>query len=199
MSETVGPRDGFSLSYALWSAACLLAFISSHEIEIAYGPLGFLVALLALPAAAIILSWMAFALARHLTGRRWRRVASILIGPPVMIGFALLLMSIGLDPTWLRFEMKKPEYLRDLAQRRSHDPRMAQWHWGDTGLAITASATYTIVFDESGQIALPSEQRSNGWRVRADRAEITSLLDPEHLGGVRKLDEHFYLVEQWFP
>jgi len=159
---------------------------------------GFLIIPIIILLALIILIWLGTAFAIHLVARRWRRIISIFVGPPIAFIFVLALSRAGYDLTWLRFEARKEEYMRELAQYPSYEPRMKQWHWGDRGFAITASSTYTIVFDESDEIALPPEHRSNGWRLRADRADVTSLLQAEYLRSIRKLSGHFYLVQQWF-
>jgi Kef-type K+ transport system membrane component KefB len=191
-------RDTFSFVYGFLCGAFFLLCASSSEIEMIYES-GFLVIPVILLLALVILGWLVTALAFHMIGRRWRRVLSVLAGPPVAFLLIVAWSHTGYDLTWLRFEAKKAGYVADLPQARSFEPRMQWWHWGDNGFVITATKSYSIVFDESDEIALPPKQRSNGWRVRADHADIAELIEEEHLGAIRKLDGHFYLVERWFP
>src|SRR5687768_7887341 len=99
MDSQPSRHDKFSLSYGLWCCACLLLFFSSHEIEVARPFAGFLIALMTVAAAVIILIWLAIALVRHVIRHRWRRVASILIGPPIAFVLVLLPIRAGFDLT----------------------------------------------------------------------------------------------------
>ncbi len=57
-------------------------------------------------------------------------------------------------------------------------------NWG--GFLPTVS--HGIVYDESGEVALPSSQRSQAWKKRAHRT------DAECVYGYTPVGRHFYLV-----
>jgi hypothetical protein len=66
---------------------------AANELDIAYGVFFLLLPLLIF--AVIVLSLYAIALARYIAGRRWRRLVSLVLGPPVACFLILLLFRAG--------------------------------------------------------------------------------------------------------
>ena len=94
----------------------------------------------------------------------------------------------------------KPIYASRLPSDRSQ-PRFAAWRWQDTSGPLQ-SFIYTLVYDDSGEIALPLEARSPAWRVRAEQASAALnrpwryVFDPSQQVRVKVEDKGapFYMV-----
>jgi hypothetical protein len=76
--------------------------------------------------------------------------------------------------------------------------RVVIFVWGRAGLAVTATSEYWLVYDESGEIALPDEERSQAWKDRANKEEHyftdeRCVVETHHLSG------HFYSIANHCP
>jgi hypothetical protein len=65
------------------------------------------------------------------------------------------------------------------------------FNWGVTGF-LDAASYYWLVYDESGEIALPDEERSQAWKNRVYPEH--GLVDEHCLTSTRRLSGHYYSV-----
>jgi hypothetical protein len=191
-------RDGFTASYFVWFLALLLFFVSLEELDVVFNLYLLIVPLLlvvGLPTLLLLL----FALTRDIALRRWRRLASWIVGLLVAIGAVSALVQLGFDPTWARLALMRGQYDRVVADlpRNDDSPRFRTFEWGDTGGAGTANVFRTLIYDESNEIALEPELRSLGWRDRMLASEDgRGVLRQEARGltTLRHVSGHFYLM-----
>lgn len=136
------------------------------------------------------------ALVIHAAESRPQRCWSVILGGVVAVGvFALL------NVCWhSQLAIWKPIYASQLPSDRSQ-PRFAAWRWQDTSGPLQ-SFIYTLVYDDSGEIALPLKARSPAWRARAEQASVALnrpwryVLDPSQQVRVKVEDKgtHFYMI-----
>jgi hypothetical protein len=200
--------DRFKFSYSLWMGLPALLFVVGHDLDRIFNLWLFLVPVIFIPAIVAAVLWL-IGLVRNAVLRRWRRVASIAAAPVIACSFFLLLGKLGIDPERIRFEYGRAYYLEQVGQipRVGNEPRFKIFNWGSTGGAAVVNVFHTLVFDESGEIALP--QQSSEWYLRAGKlcpgTQMCSILQalppakaPNHDIAVRKLRDHFYLVTEWY-
>lgn len=125
-------------------------------------------------------------------------------GLVVAIGAVFALAGFGLDPTWARLALTRGQYEQDVANlpRTDGAPRFKTFEWGDTGFAITASVSRTLIYDESGEVGLGSEQRSLAWRERLGASDEGRKVLRQEAGGhaiVKRISGHFYLLTESYP
>ncbi|EGY01091.1 transmembrane protein [Nitrospirillum viridazoti Y2] len=121
--------------------------------------------------------------------RRWRRALSLMLLPlaviPTLVWHQELARPLFLTGEILHFHALRPIYLgRIKAMPNIGAPKLALFIWGDW-----LATSYGVVYDESDEVALPSERRSDAWTSRADQTLLTCgySLDMD-FGG------HFYFV-----
>ena len=192
--------DGFTASYLVWFVALLLLSVSLEELDAAGRLSPFLFAPLLLATTLLLL----FALRRDIARRRWRRLVSWIVGLVVAIGAVFALARLGLDPTWARLALTRGQYERAVADLPHADgaPRFKTFVWGDTGFAVTASVSRTLVYDESGEVALGAEQRSQAWRERMLATDEGRRVLRQEAGGhaiVKRISGHFYVLTETYP
>jgi hypothetical protein len=184
-------RNRLTPSYSFGTVAITLFVSASQELDMALNLWVLLVPVLLLP-IALFLVGLAAALSIHLVWRRWRRVASILVGPPIASVCTLMLLQAGYDVTWMRFEATKSRYVHELEQNAS--PSYKVWQWGETGGVGTANAFYTLVYDESDAVA----KKEGPGAGDKDSPSVLSDAVVENSGmpwvSVRHIEGHFYLV-----
>ncbi|VIO69028.1 hypothetical protein [Bradyrhizobium ivorense] len=192
-------NDKFSISYFIWVLLIGLLFAFGSDLDRIFNLWLMLVPIIFLPALVVAAFWLA-ALIRNLWLKRWKRVTSIVVAPiAVCLIFASARMA-GISPEFLRFAIWKSHYIEQVEKLPPTDePRLATFDWGQTGGAGVANFIYTLVFDESDEIARAPEQRSRAWQDRMNRrCPGTTPCSPSDPAGfsiaVRKLDGHFYLV-----
>ena len=189
-------QNRFTLIYGLWTGAFLLFVDSVDELDMAFNLWILVIPIIALP-AILLLTWFVIALGIGIVRHRWRRVASVLLGPPLLAVAILLLLHAGFDASWLRFEFHKRSYLRDVAIRSGGTSGLVVWPWGETGGAATENSFYTLVYDESDRLNDVLEHRSgpgNDGSPSVLSGAVAPSEDQRPLVSVRHLDGHFYLV-----
>jgi hypothetical protein len=205
MERTVAERrDKFSLSYFVWIALLCLLFASGNDLDRIFNLYLALVPLLLLPALAIAIYW-GVALIRNIVLRRWRRVASVLAAPVMAYVMFAGAWAAGISSEWIRFEIGKSYYIDQVARLPdTGEPRFKTFDWGGTGGAAVTNIMYTLIFDESDEIALAPEARSKEWRQRAGKmcpgTMMCSILNPPEGFSVtvKRIEGHFYLVTEMF-
>jgi len=127
--------------------------------------------------------------------QKFRRAAALLLAP-VIVASPFLFPIIRLEYEALdliRFYLNKSQY-DAVIEKLSPTERASKvvfFKWGVTGI-LDAASYYWLVYDESGEIALPDEARSQGWK---DRVYPEHRLVDEHcLTSAHRLSGHYYTV-----
>ena len=190
--------DKFTVVYFLWTLVPLLIFAASNQLDRFLNLYLLVVPLVLLPAIVVVIALLA-SLVLNLVKLRWRRVLSVLVGPSVAFAIFVFADHQGLDADRIRFELTKSSYVKQTAQRSREggEPLLAKFDWGEIGGAGAANLFYTLVFDESDELALPEEQRSEQWkqRVNAKMPSLMRKVEGHHVD-VRRMEGHFYLVTE---
>jgi hypothetical protein len=206
--------DRFSCAYTCWTAAVALLVFIGNELDRTFHLYVFLIPVLGIPALVLLIALLISFGANVFTGR-WRRVASIVAAPLLVGSLFFLILRAGINEDWVRFELGKPNYLREVSKLPTSENgvRFKVWDWGSTGGAAVTNIDYYLVYDESDQVSLPLSSRSEDWKRTADQAAKSSngfyaTMHPESYTtdtenylkqiGVWHLDGHFYLVTQSF-
>ena len=198
MNAESSKDDKFSLVYFLWALVPLLLFAFGNSLDRFFNLYLLVVPLVFLSPIVVAVALLA-SLVLNLVKRRWRRVISVLLGPTVAVAIFVFAAHFGVDADRIRFELTKSAYLKQTAQmsREGGGPLLAKFDWGELGGAGVANIFYSLVFDESDEIALPEGQRSEQWKQRATE-KMPSLMRNEkgHDVDVRKMEGHVYLVTE---
>ena len=163
-------RDRFSITYAVWMALFLLLFYAGREIAIAsaFGLLTGLVVLLAAIVVAIGRCWRSLHCGYPISVSDGDASLSVLVGPFGAYALFWALGSAGIDVRQVRFELTKPHYLEQIAELPAGVPRFKVFKWGEIGGPLVQNGFFYLIYDESDEIALPSEKRSSHWRGRIE-------------------------------
>lgn len=179
---------------ALWLAASFSNTLTFWQTD------GFRTVTIVLLAGAAVfgLVYLPVVLVASLVRRRFRRVASALAGMAVLLGcFYVSPLGPGLFRLdYLRLMYWRQHYLEQVEQSRAAPPRLATFPWGATGGVLLGMLIYWLVYDESGEIARPTADRSPAWRARA-AAELPFFAGASsncREREVRHLDGHFHVL-----
>jgi hypothetical protein len=88
------------------------------------------------------------------------------------------------------------------SERGPDDLRFKVFDWGSVGGVSVGERFYTLVYDESDEIALPSDERTTAWKQRVGPgtgSQLYSILQPKdehHSTNVKLVEGHFYLVTE---
>jgi hypothetical protein len=165
----VDGRDQFSFSYFAWIVLVCLLFASGKDLDRVFNLYLALVPLLYIPALAVTIYWI-IALIRNLLLRRWRRVISILAAPLAAYLLFAAANAAGVNSEWIRFELWKHLYVDEIGRLANTDaPRIKFFDGGQTGGSRRSKFAYTVVYDESDEIARPPSERSTAWQDRATK------------------------------
>ena len=195
-------NDRFLWGFPLFALCCEVFLVWLTYLErFGAGPLisaFFLSVLVALAMIVIALVGVAF-----LFLRKFRRAAALLLAP-LIIASPMLFLSIvrcqyvAFD--WMRFQITKGKYLEEI-DKLSPAERASQiviFDWGREGMAGTAISEYWLVYDESGEIALPDEDRSQAWKDRAKQEKLF-LTDERCTFETYHVSGHFYSAANTCP
>jgi hypothetical protein len=128
--------------------------------------------------------------------RQGRRLASIAAAPFLAWAILATLGHMGFDPHWVHIQLQKRAYLEQIAHCDCGPDglRFKTFDWGGTG-DLFEKIDYTLVYDESHEIAFPVDKRTAAWKQRAgSAARWQSEEDDGFPTDVRALEGHFYLV-----
>ncbi|QXI31489.1 hypothetical protein HU752_014415 [Pseudomonas vanderleydeniana] len=118
----------------------------------------------------------------NLWTRRWRRLVCVVTAPAMTFGLFAVLWHYQIGADWIYFQFKRHEYEEQLRNLPGPHPRYNEWDWGATGSAISASSSYTLVYDETDT---PLEQFK---RRRSWAADLSA----------KAYGQHFFLVSEWY-
>ncbi len=198
--------DRFTFIWFVVFCLYLLLVSYSGELDRVFHLWIMIIPLLLLPAAAIVICWL-IVLVANIARRHWRRLISQIAAPVLAVALFAALLAMGVTTDRIRFEFNRRSYEAEIARLpQTGEPRFHKWVWGETGGAVGANFFYTLVFDESDEIALEPEQRSAAWQKR-----MTPHMCPkdwpscpiyESGGGksitVDRIAGHFYLVTELY-
>jgi len=126
---------------------------------------------------------------------RFRTALSTLLGClvlSVLLPFGPLLQRVSfetIDAT--RFFLRESHYTRIVEQLPSDSgSKLIVFNWGGS---FGGGVVYVLAYDESGEIALPADARSQSWKARASKQPYLSTVD-DCKSDVRRIKSHFYLV-----
>jgi len=199
--------DGFTPWYTVLTGVFFLLVWLSTELDRIFKLSILLVPFLALPGlvlAAILIT----SLGVNAFKRRWRRVISILVAPIIAWSLFSALDLVGVTTQRIRLELWKSDYLAQVAALPASEDgiRLKTWNWGDTGGGAAPNFFWTLVYDESDQIALPPSLWSAEWVQKTGQvgSPLYSVVHNRRDGmdyyvNVKHLDGHFYVVEELHP
>lgn len=134
-----------------------------------------------------------------LVKRRWARAAALVLVPlmlalPVVYDPILEYEFSILDLT--RFNLTKEKYTQviDKLSPAERASRIVIFDWGQMGMVPSTTHEFWLVYDESGEIALPEEQRSQAWKDKATR-EGSYFSDDRCVAKGYRLSGHYYFAE----
>ena len=198
--------DRYTPWYTVWTGTFFLLLWLSQDLDRIFHLYIALVPLLAIPAFVWLVT-LVIGLAANTFKRRWRRVISILVAPIIAGTFFLALEPLGVTTERIRLELWKSSYVAevDALPASDHGIRLKAWNWGTTGGAAAANLVWTLVYDDSDQIALPPSSWSAAWVQKTGQAgsPLYSVVhhtrdDQSYAVTVRHLGGHFYAVEELY-
>jgi hypothetical protein len=127
--------------------------------------------------------------------QKFRRAAALLLAPLII---AVPFLFPVHPPEYrvfdlVRFYLNKTRYDTVIEQLppAERSTKVIFFKWAVTGILDVASY-YWLVYDESGEIAVPDEERSQAWKDRVDPEY--RLVDPHCLTSTQHMSGHYYLV-----
>jgi hypothetical protein len=191
----------------VWTGAFFLLLWLSQDLDRIFNLYIMLVPMLAIPALAWIAA-LIIGLGVNVFKRRWRRIISIVAAPIIAGSFFLALEPLGVTTQRVRLELWKSDYLAQIDALPASDDgiRLKTWNWGETGGVAVPNFFWTLVYDESDQIALPPSSWSAEWVQKTGQvgSPLYSVVHNRRDGkdyyvSIRRLDGHFYVVEELYP
>ena len=193
--------DRFLWGFPLFALGCevFLAALNYFE-RITAG--SFFVMLLFL--ALIVLMILVIALAGIVALLRGRfKCAAALLLAPFMIAAPFLFPILRYEEFFfdlIRFHFTKGAYVEivDKLSPAERASRILFFDWGHAGYVGSSGSDYWLVYDESGEIALPEEERSQSWKDRANK-EKRYFSDEKCLAEAHRLGGHYYSAAMRCP
>jgi hypothetical protein len=207
VSGNAARSDRYTPWYTVWTGAFFLLLWADRDLDRIFNLYILLVPMLAIAALAWAAT-MVIGLGVNTFKRRWRRVVSIAAAPIIAGAFFLLLGRLGVTTEHIRLELWKSEYLAQVNALPASDDgiRLKTWNWGETGGVAVPNFFWTLVYDESDQIALPPSSWSAEWVQKTGQvgSPLYSVVHKRRDGkdyyvSVKRLDGHFYVVEELYP
>ena len=127
-----------------------------------------------------IVIWCGFA---ALLRRRWRRLASMLVFPVLLIAALPAGFATDYVTSWLTFAANKSRYLAEAQKAAKAGERY--WFW-DLGGYVVIGFNRTVVWDARDDATFPTAQQMESWDVQFPLTWYRV---------VQKLGPHFYLLE----
>jgi hypothetical protein len=187
-------RSSFFIPYGWILAAIVCASAGPTSVTLAWAFFAFtfgpeFVVLLWFLAAVAAAGFAMLAAVR----RQWRWVAAAI---PLPLSLALLPINSG--ALWwftmsageeLHFRVARAGYLRDIERiPTNRGPRLAVFVLSEDGF-MGISNEHLAVYDESDEIMLPDQERSDAWKARAKETYLDY-----GIGQWRPMGDHFYIV-----
>jgi hypothetical protein len=186
------PNDAFLWGYPLFALCCEIILATLTYLERTGGSSLILAFLLFIPIALVMIV-LALVGVFSLVRGRFKRAAALLLAPFIL--FSPFIFPIGpleymtLDS--MRFYLNKGKYAEviDKLPPVERASKVVFFYWGVTGF-LSATTDYWLVYDESGEIALPDEERSQAWKDRVYPEQ--HLVDDHCVTSAYRLSGHYY-------
>jgi len=193
--------DRFLWGFPLFALCCEVFLAALTYLErIRAG--SFLVMLLFLALVVVIMLVIAVVGVIALLRGRSKRAATLLLAP-FIIATPFLFPVLRYEEfafDLIRFHFTQGTYAEVVdglspAERAS---RILFFDWGNEGFVASAGSQYWLVYDESGEIALPVEERSQSWKERANK-EKRYFSDEKCLAEAHRLSGDYYSAAMRCP
>jgi hypothetical protein len=184
------PDDRFLWGYLLFAVCSAIILATFMHLDI---PLVLTLYLFALVALVTIVGLLTGTAA--LFGRKFKRAAALLIAPFIIAAPFLFPLDLPEYRPFdlLRFYFTRGQYdaVIDKLPPAERPTKVVFFDWNVTGFLDQVSY-YWLVYDESGEIALPDEERSQAWKDNVYPAH--HLVDPHCLTSTQHMSGHYYIV-----
>jgi hypothetical protein len=194
ISSVRQPDDAFAWGYPLFALCYEIILATLRYFDRIGETLGFAI-YLSIPVTAIMLA-VAIMGVSALIGGRFKRAAALLLAPSILV----LPLKFPIAPLeyraldLLRFYLTKGHY-DGVVEALSPAQRVSSvlfFPWGMTD-PFEAPSYYWLVYDQSGEIALPDQRRSREWKRRIP-PEPRRLGDEDCPTSSYHLSGHYYSV-----
>lgn len=93
----------------------------------------------------------------------------------------------------MRFRFLRKQYETAIAKIPAGEraSTVVFFEWGSMGFAVTGTAHYWLVYDESGEIALPDAERTEAWKGKV-YPKHGELIDKDCMTRAYRLSGHYY-------
>lgn len=191
-------RDRFSAKYVIFSAAVFvlypgLIYLGAHSSAGGDLLVLFFFYFVVCPGYAVLF-------AKNLFQRNFRRVVSILLGIAVLVPMIYARSSIERAGSFAidhgRFALWRAHY-EDLVRKHpanDEGSKVIFFDWGGGGFILT-NVFYELVYDNTGEIERPDNQRSKKWKDMLGSAR-QQLFESCNVGA-KKLADNFYSLTTW--
>jgi hypothetical protein len=136
-----------------------------------------LVPLLFVTTAGVAIAWLT-GIVGGLRGSQPKALVSVLCAPVLTLALFGGLSKLHIDPDWIRFQIARPWYLKEIGEGLEPSPKYRQWNWGETGSAVGPNLFHRLVYDEAD----------------APLRGQPSAKEPGISFDVRPMGHHFFLV-----
>jgi hypothetical protein len=193
--------DRFLWGFPVFALGCEVFLAALKYLERING--SFIVTLLYFALVLLIMLAIALAGIIALIGGGYKRAAALLLAP-LIVAAPFLFPILRYEEfvfDLIRFHFTKGTYAEvvDKLSPAERASRILFFDWGKEGLAgISGSSEYWLVYDESGEIALMVEERSQAWKDRANK-EKGYFSDEKCLAEARRLGGHYYSAAMRCP
>jgi len=186
------PDDRFLWRVPLFALACEITFAILMYLERVHAIWLLLGLLLLLLVVSAMIFAAGFGVVDVIRGR-FKRAAALLLAP--------LIVALPFAFPILPFEYRGVEVLRLYLNKRHYDAAIEKlpaaeraskvvfFDWGATG-SMLEPTDYSLVYDESGEIALPDAERSQAWKDRV--YPQTHWVGDHCVTSAYRLAGHFY-------
>ena len=189
-------NDAFLWGYPLFALCCEIILTTLTYLERAGGGSLILAFFLFIPIALVMIV-VALVGVFSLVRGRFKRAAALLLAPFIL--FSPFIFPIGpleyVTLDLVRFYLSRGKYAEvvDKLPPTERASKVVFFYWGVTGF-LSATTDYWLVYDESGEIALPDEERSQAWKNRV-YPEHHFLIDDHCVTSAYRLSGHYYSMK----
>lgn len=186
--------DRFLWGFPLFALGCEIFLAALTYLNRIQGGL-FFVMLLFLALVVLIMVVIAVVGVVALLRGRFKRAAALLLAPFIIAAPFLFPILRYEDFAFdlIRFNFTKATYAEivDKLSPAERASRILFFDWGEEGFVSSTGSYYWLVYDESGEITLPVEERSQSWKQRANK-EKGYFSDEKCFAKARRLSGHYY-------
>ncbi len=198
-------NDCFRVRYAAIALGFICLVEAGGEIASAYGfKFLFFMPIVLIFIAMLVYTVIAFLY--NLIKLNWKRLLSMLAA--VLAAFSLISLQYhaGLTPDYLRFVLVRPYYIAQVNEMLSAPISFKAWFWDETGGGVTSHELDVLVYDETEQLLLSPELRTDEWINAVEACSNYAELDLSAIASsgrtrnwprnitIKVLGGHFFLV-----